>query len=101
MTSIGMPRRKFILGRTSRALVLAGLVSVAASTPSSAQWVSPWDAYALAGAWRGGAVIMPQYSYGPGYGAYAYGPVRTSPSGYPLSPWDGNRPSTFEENPGF
>ena len=96
MTSIGMPRRKFILGRTSMTLVLAGLVSIAVSTPSSAQWVSPWDAYALSGARRGGVVIIPQpYYYGPGSGAYAY-----APGGYVLSPWDGNRPSTFEE-PGF
>jgi len=99
MALVSMPRREFTFGRMSMAILFAGLVSVVSSTPSSAQWVSPGDAYA-ATAWRGGVYVMPPYYYAPGYGAYAYAPGGMMPGGYVVSPWDGNRPSTFED-PGF
>jgi hypothetical protein len=103
MTRFAMPRRSFAFGKLSLAILLAGFLTVAASTPSSAQWVNAGDAY-VAAAWRGNLFVPPPF-YWPRYGAYVnapvyapvYAPRRASRGGY-VNPW--YRGYAFEE-PGF
>jgi len=82
-----------VFSKKSLALGLAGILTVAATTPSFAQRWEPWAAGA-AGAADGSAAARGYgpggYAYGPGYapgyGAYAYqpgGPYAYQPGGVP------------------
>ena len=81
------------LSKMSLALGLAGVLTVAASTPSFAQRWEPWAAGAAgfaAGAAVGSAATRyGPYGYAPGYSAYGYAPgygaYAYQPNGYPGS----------------
>lgn len=65
------------IANKSLALAVAGIVTVAAVTPSFARSWRPWAAAGAgfaAGAAIGAAAASSRAFYGPGYGSYAYAP---------------------------